>query len=473
MKINLKNTYFDLGSSFSKRVEPSVAKRPFLIKFNHKLALDLNIDIEKSTDEVLADIFSGKTIMENSKPIAMAYAGHQFGHMVPQLGDGRAILLGEVESDNRFFDIQLKGAGQTPFSRRGDGRSSLGPAVREYILSEAMHALNIPTTRALAITLSGEEVFRESSLPGAVFTRVARGHIRVGTFEYFLYRQDEKSLRKLADYVIQRFYPELKNEKDLYFKLFQKIARKKLSLVAKWMGIGFIHGVMNTDNTSISGETIDYGPCAFMDQFSFSKVFSSIDHQGRYQYDNQGNIALWNLSVLANCFIPLLNETPEKLKEKFMQEFAELELYFEKEWTQVFSVKFGFSEVQTGDTELFKSFLSYLEENKLDFTNSFRNIHNLLFESNDERILSLTNRIKLDKFSYEEQIKIRNQNNPYLIPRNHLVEKAIQNSLEGDYSFFHEMVEALQKPYFEDAKYIDFTQPPHSHEIVHQTFCGT
>tara|TARA_Y100001970_G_scaffold287323_1_gene411708 strand:- start:22 stop:1485 length:1464 start_codon:yes stop_codon:yes gene_type:complete len=473
MKIEFSNTYSDLGSNFGQSIEPSSAVDPELILFNHDLASFLGIDSSSASENELAGIFSGKTILEKSRPFAMAYAGHQFGHFVPQLGDGRAILLGEVEASNRkYYDLQLKGAGQTAFSRRGDGRSSLGPVIREYIVSEAMHALGVPSTRALAAVTTGETVYREDALPGGILTRVASSHIRVGTFEYFAYRKDEEELKVLVDYAIKRHHPDLSNEDEKYFEFFKAVARRKLKLVAKWMGLGFIHGVMNTDNTTISGETIDFGPCAFMDIFSHDKVFSSIDHQGRYSYHNQGSIALWNLSCLASCLVPLLGLSQTEAQKKFEPEFETLTAFFKDAWRDVMAKKMGIFTATSKDNKLINEFLKYLEENKMDFTNSFRELPKRLNDS-EGIYKQVKKRLEEQAETFEEAISLMDSVNPYIIPRNHLVERSIDLSIKEDYSLFKRMVEAFKEPYKENQNHLDLTLPPKPDEIVYQTFCGT
>src|ERR1700748_3405576 len=309
----LPNTYAALPPNFSARVAPTPVVPPRLVKLNRPLAVHLGLDPELLASPEGAEILAGKRLPDGADPIAMAYAGHQFGHFVPQLGDGRAILLGEViDADGMRRDIQLKGSGPTPFSRRGDGRAALGPVLREYIVSEAMAALGIPTTRSLAATVTGESVMRETVLPGAVLTRVAASHIRVGTFQYFAARGDTEAVRALADHVINRHYPELAGTEKPYHALLAAVVARQADLVARWLHVGFIHGVMNTDNTSISGETIDYGPCAFMDHYDPGQVFSSIDEGGRYAYANQPRIALWNLTRLAECLLPLMADDQDK-----------------------------------------------------------------------------------------------------------------------------------------------------------------
>lgn len=476
MEIKFNNTYAQLPESFYKEAIPSAGVSPELIKFNDELAKNLNMNFSSCSDSELAQIFSGMKIIEGAMPIALAYAGHQFGHFVPELGDGRAILLGEVTSKDGFqYDIQLKGCGQTPFSRRGDGRSWLGPVLREYIVSEAMFNMGVPTTRALAAVTTGDDVFREDIYPGGIFTRVARSHLRVGTFEYFAARQMNEEIKKLCDYAIDRHDRDLNNHEDKYNLFFERVVRRKLDLVAKWMGIGFIHGVMNTDNTSISGETLDYGPCAFMDHFSFNKVFSSIDRHGRYAYSNQGKIAIWNMSVLANTIFPLLQrekESQQDVIDRLQGQFQIYTDYFEQKWLQTMGNKLGVFRPSIEDKILIQNFLTYFEENKLDFTNSFRALNKLEFV--DEEIFKRWHaRLSDQEQSFDDAIVLMNNVNPYIIPRNHQIEQAIQDSLEGDFSHFHKLLEITKNPYKEREEFLDFTNPPEEDEVVHKTFCGT
>lgn len=468
----LENTYKELPNDFWRDAAPTAATNPKLIKFNHQLSDELGLDIEESEIE---DIFSGKNLPNETSPIAMAYSGHQFGHFVPSLGDGRATLLGEaLNNEGIRFDIQLKGSGRTFFSRRGDGLSSLGPVIREYILCESMNKLNIPTTRALCAMLSGEDVMRQGVLPGAIFTRVAKSHIRVGTFEYFAFREQDKNVKKLADYVIDRIYPEVKNLENKYLHLYRSIAKAKLDLVCKWMSVGFIHGVMNTDNTSISGETIDYGPCAFMDHFQYDKVFSSIDANSRYAYNNQGQIALWNLSSLANCFLGLVHENSGEATKLLEKELADLSTYFDEKWLETMGKKFGLFNATREHLPMINSYLKYLQDNNLDFTNSFRALPNMIDKEEEEEVFTkIKEQILLQNKPIDDAINLMNSVNPYLIPRNHLVEKAISDAEEGDYASFQALVVALEDPYIENIELKAFTIPPKDHEVVKNTFCGT
>ena len=482
---NFDNTYIELPEDFYQKVSPSSAVAPKLISFNTDLARELGANLETIDEKKLTDVFSGKEILPGSIPIAQAYAGHQFGNFVPSLGDGRAILLGEIITPKGLrFDIQLKGSGQTPFSRRGDGRSALGPVIREYILSEAMHDLKIPTTRALAAVTSGDQVHRESIVPGGILTRVASSHIRVGTFEYFSYRENISAVKQLADYAINRHYHELMGSENIYFEFFQAVAKRKLSLVAKWMSVGFIHGVMNTDNTSICGETIDFGPCAFMDQFNYQKVFSSIDRNGRYAYQNQANMALWNLSSLANCLVPIMDMDSDKVSTLFKKEFEDLSEHFTTLWIQEMGKKLGLFSVTQADQALIHGWLQYLEKENLDFTNSFQDLTDLLSQSEaqnifkrttefDHFLLSWKKRLKQQPQDIEESKNLMQQSNPIFIPRNHQVEKAIAQAMEGNYEHFHRLNHVLANPFTDQEEHQALRDAPKEDEVVHQTFCGT
>ena len=369
--MNFDNTYARLPEHFFARVEPEIAPGPKLLAWNTELAEELGLSGLAGSEERLARIFSGNELPEGAEPIALAYAGHQFGHFVPQLGDGRAVLLGEVikRSNGQRFDLQLKGSGQTPFSRRGDGKSSLGPVIREYLLSEAMYRMGVPTTRALAAVQTGESVYRDTILPGGVLTRVASSHLRIGTFEYFAARQDLDALRTLADYAIERHYPEVKETSHPLVAFFGKVVEAQAALVAHWMDIGFIHGVMNTDNTAISGETIDYGPCAFMDEFDINKVFSSIDQDGRYAYGQQASIGQWNLVRLAECLLLLGDD-----QQLFEAEFARYHDLFEHHYLQRMRRKLGLTSEEPGDRSLINEWQQHLQDHALDYTLSFRRL---------------------------------------------------------------------------------------------------
>src|SRR4051794_1437531 len=370
-----EHTYAALPATFFARVVPTPVASPRLIKLNRPLAIHLGLDPDRLSSPEGTEILAGKRLPDGADPIAMAYAGHQFGHFVPQLGDGRAILLGEViDQDGVRRDIQLKGSGPTPFSRRGDGRAALGPVLREYVVSEAMAALGIPTTRSLAAAMTGESVLRETALPGAVLTRVAASHIRVGTFQYFAARGDTDGVRRLADHVIARHYPEAAAATRPYHALLDGVIGRQADLVARWLLVGFIHGVMNTDNTSISGETIDYGPCAFMDHYEPAKVFSSIDEQGRYAYANQPRIALWNLTRLAECLLPLLAEQQDKAIEEAQSALINFAEAFNTAYQAGLRRKLGLFTARDGDPVLAQDLLDAMAKNQADFTLTFRRL---------------------------------------------------------------------------------------------------
>jgi uncharacterized protein YdiU (UPF0061 family) len=489
-----QNTYAALPANFFARVAPTPVAAPRLIKLNRLLARDLGLDPDLLDSPEGAEILSGKRLPDGADPIAMAYAGHQFGHFVPQLGDGRAILLGEViDKDGIRRDIQLKGSGPTPFSRRGDGRAALGPVLREYIVSEAMVALGIPTTRSLAATITGESVMRETVLPGAVLTRVASSHIRVGTFQYFAARGDTEAVRRLADHVIARHYPALAGTEKPYHALLAAVVARQADLVARWLLVGFIHGVMNTDNTSISGETIDYGPCAFMDHYDPGQVFSSIDEMGRYAYANQPRIALWNLTRLAECLLPLFSEDQEKAIAEAQDILGAFPEQFSAAYQAGLRRKIGLFTAHDGDEALVQDLLDAMASGKADFTLTFRRLGNVLgdaaldAESNarlrelftepaaiDEWLVRWRQRLREEPQSGAERQAAMHAVNPAFIPRNHRVEAVISAAVANDdYGPFEELLTVLAKPYQDQAELADYANPPQEHERVCQTFCGT
>lgn len=473
MLIPFDNTYVRLPGEFYAAATPSAAVQPALIAFNDELAAELGIDRGDATDAELAALFSGASLPEGATPIATVYAGHQFGHPVPRLGDGRAILLGEVVGpDGRRRDVQLKGAGRTEYSRGGDGRSPLGPVLREYLVSEAMHALGIPTTRALAAVVSGDSVLRDRPLPGAVFTRVAASHLRVGTFEYFAARRKHAELATLLDYAIDRHDPDLGGDDDRAFRFFLRVAERTLALVARWCGVGFIHGVMNTDNTSISGETIDYGPCAFMDTFRFDRVFSSIDRFGRYRFENQGPIAAWNLSLLASCLAPLVDPDEGRAVARLQEAVDDFPRRFRAEWLAVMGAKLGIAAPEEADGVLIDAFLERLQEEELDFTNAFRALPSEL-EAGGPLHDRWRARLAREGRPREEVVARMNRANPVVIPRTHRIEQAIVAAREGDYAPFHALAAALRTPYEERPEVAPFKAPPTPDEVVPHTFCGT
>jgi uncharacterized protein YdiU (UPF0061 family) len=457
---------------------------------NRPLAVHLGLDPDRLSSPEGAEILAGKRVPDGADPIAMAYAGHQFGQFVPQLGDGRAILLGEViDTDGTRRDIQLKGSGPTPFSRRGDGRAALGPVLREYIVSEAMGALGIPTTRSLAAVMTGESVLRETPLPGAVLTRVASSHIRVGTFQYFAARSDTEGVRRLADHVIARHYPHVANADRPYHALLEGVIARQAELVARWLLVGFIHGVMNTDNTSISGETIDYGPCAFMDHYDPAKVFSSIDEMGRYAYANQPRIALWNLTRLAECLLPLFSDVQDKAIEEAQSALADFAERFNDAYKTGLRGKLGLFAERDGDQALAQDLLDAMAKNQADFTLTFRrlsdaglgpehdgDVRRLFAEpaAYDEWAARWRQRLGEEPQDPAQRQAAMRSVNPAFIPRNHRIEAVIEAAVNrDDFAPFEELLAVLSKPYEDQPAYAGYADPPEPHQCVLQTFCGT
>jgi len=490
------NSYASLPDGFYARIDPVPVANPRLIRFNGPLASELGLEWRALDDRALGAIFSGNSVPEGADPVATAYAGHQFGHFVPRLGDGRAILLGEViDRAGVRRDIQLKGSGRTPYSRGGDGRAALGPVLREYLVSEAMHALGIEGTRALAAVSTGEFVMREGSLPGAVVTRVARSHVRVGTFEFFAARGDLGAVRRLADYVIERHYPELKSADRPYLELLRAVCLRQAALVASWMHVGFIHGVMNTDNTSVSGETIDYGPCAFMDAYDPATVFSSIDSMGRYGYANQRHAAQWNLARFAETLLALIDADSGRAVEAAGPVVEQFSDAFERHWFRGFSAKLGLQTPEPGDAELIRAWLELLHGNECDFTLTFRRLGKAADPSQDPSaaardvpLRSLFQRPEeFDRWAQEWHARLARETapaggrgaamdgvNPAVVPRNHLVEAMISAAVsDGDFAPFEEMLEVLSKPFDLEPRFERYERPPRPEERVLQTFCGT
>jgi uncharacterized protein YdiU (UPF0061 family) len=485
-----QNTYAALPDGFFARVAPTPVAAPRLIKLNRQLAVQLGLDPDRLESAEGAEILAGKRVPNGAEPIAMAYAGHQFGHFVPQLGDGRAILLGEViDVDGVRRDIQLKGSGPTPFSRRGDGRAALGPVLREYIVSEAMAALGIPTTRSLAAVITGESVMRETILPGAVLTRVASSHIRVGTFQYFAARGNTEGVRRLADHVIARHYPQTANAEHPYHALLEGVIARQAQLIARWLLVGFIHGVMNTDNTSISGETIDYGPCAFMDYYDPAAVFSSIDEQGRYAYANQPRIALWNLTRLAECLLPLFCDDKDKAIEQAQTILGKFAPQFTTAYQTGLRRKIGLLSERDGDEALVQDLLDAMAANQADFTLTFRGLSEAARDAAyDQKVRQLfadpaayddwaarwRQRIKDEPQPPAERAIAMRAVNPAFIPRNHRIEAVIDAAVAGDdFAPFEELVNVLSKPYEDQPAMSAYADPPKPHQRVLQTFCGT
>ncbi len=485
-----QNTYAALPDGFFARVAPTPVTAPRLIKLNRPLAVRLGLDPDRLESPEGAEILSGKRLPDGADPIAMAYAGHQFGHFVPQLGDGRAILLGEViDLDGVRRDIQLKGSGPTPFSRRGDGRAALGPVLREYIVSEAMAALGIPTTRSLAATITGESVMRETALPGAVLTRVASSHIRVGTFQYFAARGDTEGVKHLADHAIARHYPQAAEAERPYHALLEGVIARQAELVARWLLVGFIHGVMNTDNTSISGETIDYGPCAFLDHYDPAAVFSSIDEQGRYAYANQPRIMLWNLTRLAECLLPLFSDDKDKAIEQAQTILGEFPGKFTTAYQSGLRQKIGLFTSREGDEPLVQDLLDAMARNQADFTLTFRRLCDAAEDAaGDSEVRPLfaeptaydawaarwRQRLGEEPQLPAERARMMRSVNPAFIPRNHRIEAVIQAAVSrDDYGPFEQLLAVLAKPYEEQPTFADYANPPEPDQRVLQTFCGT
>ncbi len=478
------NSYVKLPKGFYYKVLPEPVRCPKIIKINDNLAYELGINSKYLYSEKGMKILAGNFVPEDSDPIAMAYAGHQFGSWVPKLGDGRAILLGEVISKKGIrYDIQLKGSGKTPFSRNGDGRAWVGPVIREYLASEAMASLNIPTTRSLAAILTGEEVYRETSYPGSILTRVSKSHIRVGTFQYFCSRRDYDAVRNLSNYTIDRIYPEIQKSKSKHLDLLRKVIKGQAELIAKWMGVGFIHGVMNTDNCSISCETIDYGPCAFLDNYSSNQVFSSIDHTGRYSYANQPEIGMWNIACLATALLPIINDNEKKaIKDVtgFIEEYPEL---YKKNWLQVFRKKLGLTDKDNNDINLINDLLVLMEKNQLDFTITFRNLSNEILKNNEVFSNSNKNlyewkkrwkkRLSKESLNFADIGKKMCKVNPIYILRNHRVEEAINKILVDDYSTLNDLITVISSPFEYNKKLAHLEKTPLPEERVLETYCGT
>jgi uncharacterized protein YdiU (UPF0061 family) len=490
VRFKFDNSYARLPEKFFARVNPTPAASPRLVKLNVGLAVMLGLDAAELASEEGVEILAGNRVAEGSEPVAMAYAGHQFGNFVKRLGDGRANLLGEVVGiDGIRYDVQLKGSGPTPFSRSGDGRAALGPVLREYIVSEAMAALGVPTTRALAVVTTGQAVFRETVLPGAVLTRVAKSHLRVGSFQYFFGQGDVEGIRTLAEYAIARHYPEVKKQEKRYRALLDGVIGRQARLVAQWMGLGFIHGVMNTDNTSISGETIDYGPCAFMEAYDARTVFSSIDHQGRYGYSNQPHAMHWNMARLAETLLPLLVEEEGGDEAGLASAYAALERFgveFEAARDAVMRRKLGLSVAMEGDMALVDDLLEKMAANGADFTLTFRGLcgaaeGDLVVRSQfanpaafDEWEGRWGERLALEDVSAEERAVDMRRVSPAFIPRNHMVERALRAAMEvGDFQPFEELVDVLARPYEDRAGLERFLVPARPEEAVRKTFCGT
>ena len=476
-----KNSYLQLPKDMQSKQLPEKVKNPKLVLINNNLSNELGINLSNLDPEYLALVFSGNQLPTGSDTIAMAYAGHQFGHFTI-LGDGRAILIGEhINNKKQRYEIQFKGSGKTEFSRNGDGKAALGPMLREYIISEAMYHLNIPTTRSLAVVKTDEKVIRETELTRAILTRVASSHIRVGTFQYFAYKKDDESLKSLVNYSIDRHYAEIKNSENIYINLIDRLMDKQIDLVVNWMRVGFIHGVMNTDNMALSGETIDYGPCAFMDKYDPKTVFSSIDHFGRYAYYNQPSITKWNLARFAECLIPFLDTNKDEAIKIATNKINEFDKKYEKKWLNMMSDKLGLLDAEKEDEVLILDLLQWMHSNKADYTNTFYNLINEKIFSNqvydNADFLTWKDRWKMRLSKYknkmdkvEEKMKF---SNPIIIPRNYKVEEALSAAESGDTSLVEILLKALEKPYENNSNLKDFQITEKLNKSGYKTYCGT
>jgi uncharacterized protein YdiU (UPF0061 family) len=475
---NWDHSYIRLNKLLFSEVTPTPVPQPELLVYNSKLAGELGI--KQTIDETLLAQLAGNLMNEGIHPIAQAYAGHQFGHF-NILGDGRAILLGEhLTPTNERFDIQLKGPGKTPYSRNGDGRATKSAMLREYLISEAMHGLDIPTTRSLAVIKTGDEVYREYVSEGAVLTRVATSHIRVGTFQYAAKFLPKEELREFCDYVIQRHYPEAINDANPPLAFLKKVQEKQIDLIVNWMRVGFIHGVMNTDNMSIPGETIDYGPCAFMNTYHPSTVFSSIDRNGRYAFGNQPSIAQWNSACLASALIPIIHEDKEEAVKLCQAVINEFPVIYEQRWAKMMCSKLGVLEEQAEDALLIKELLTWMEKNQADYTNTFLQLtksskdHTGIYASKEFQTWFDRWKKRVAIYSMDDVNKLLSSSNPKFIPRNHLVEKALHQAANlNDFGLFHALLEVVQTPYDEHPEYTHFQAPPLDGDAGYKTYCGT
>lgn len=479
---NFDNSYVRLPETYFVRQKPTPVPAPQLMMLNKALANSLGLSADALGSEEGIAILAGNQIPKGAEPLSQAYAGHQFGFFT-MLGDGRAVLLGEqITPSGERLDIQYKGSGRTPFSRGGDGRATLGPMLREFIMSEAMHALGIPTSRSLAVVKTGESVIRETELPGAVLTRVSSSHLRVGTFEYARQWSSLEEFKNLIDYTIERHYPDIKDDPNRFLSLYHRVIDRQAALIAKWQLVGFIHGVMNTDNMTISGETIDYGPCAFMDQYDPETVFSSIDTGGRYAYGNQPAIGQWNLSRLAGTLLPFFDED----KEKAIQSAKEGLVYYAKRydhyWLEGMRAKLGLIKAENGDKSFINKLLNLMKEHEADFTNTFRDLTqgvltgSKLYESPDfkEWHSSWQSRISKQAVSKSEVEQLMRKSNPSMIPRNHRVEEALEAAVEyGDYSVAEKLLQLLNKPFAYTEEQFKFNTLPEPSACPYQTYCGT
>ena len=478
---NFDNTYLHLPEVFYTKLLPAPVPKPELVIFNAPRATDMGLDFSDISADAQAALFSGNIMPEGSEPLAQAYAGHQFGHFT-MLGDGRAIVWGEhITPSGQRLDIQFKGSGPTPYSRGADGRAVLGPMLREYIISEAMHALNIPTTRSLAVVTNGEKVYRETGLPGAILTRIASSHIRVGTFEYAALQQDKGIIQTLVNYTIDRHYPWIKEEQNKTLSLLKAVIEKQADLITHWMRVGFIHGVMNTDNMTLSGETIDYGPCAFMDAYDPRTVFSSIDHMGRYAYANQPDIAQWNLARLAETMLPLLDDEIEKAADTTEEAVNGFGALYKDKWLSMMRAKLGLFGARAEDESLITDLLDWMQRAGADYTNTFRHLTEEKPPQgkpyNDKTFKEWYTRWQAQLAKNTKPLKsslsLMRANNPAVIPRNHKVEQVLDAATNGDLKPLKDLLTALQEPYKNRSDLKPYQSPPKQDERVYQTFCGT
>jgi serine/tyrosine/threonine adenylyltransferase len=477
----LESTYAELPEVFFSKLSPTPVRQPEIIIFNQELADEIGLNLSDLSINERTEFLSGNFVPKSLEPFAQAYAGHQFGNFT-MLGDGRAIVLGEhLTPSGQRLDLQLKGSGRTPYSRGGDGRAALGPMLREYIISEAMNAMGIPTTRSLAVVTTGEKVYRETELPGAILTRIAGSHIRVGTFEFASLQEDKTKTQALLDYLIDRHFPEIKEKENPPLALLKAVINQQAELITEWMRVGFIHGVMNTDNMALSGESIDYGPCAFMDSFAPDTVFSSIDHKGRYAYANQPYIAQWNLARLAESLLPLMHGEREEIigmAENLLNSFEQV---YKNKWLSMMGSKLGFDETGQEDEKLITDLLDWMHKNSADFTNTFLKLckeeipNGALYasESFQSWHVRWQNRLRKEEKGLETSFALMRLVNPAVIPRNHKVEEALQAAEEGNFKPFHDLLNAVEKPYLDGDHLLPYQAPPEPGEKVLQTFCGT
>lgn len=478
---DLENSYTELPDVFFTKQSPTPVHKPEIVIFNQKLADQVGLNFSQSNKEEMAKLLSGNLVPKGIEPFAQAYAGHQFGNFT-MLGDGRALMLGEyLTPSGQRLDLQFKGSGRTPYSRGGDGRAALGPMLREYIISEAMHYLGIPTTRSLAVVSTGETVYREKELPGAILTRIASSHIRVGTFEFASLHEDKSITQALLDYLIDRHFPEIKEMNNQPLALLEAMIAQQAELITQWMRVGFIHGVMNTDNMSLSGETIDYGPCAFMDSFDPATVFSSIDRNGRYSYSNQPYIAQWNLARLAESLIPQIHQEREEaigMAENVLNSFEEV---YKRKWLAMMGSKLGLLEKKKEDEKLITELLDWMHQNSMDYTNTFRDFCKPAFPMEEAyRNENFQNwhtrwqlRLKTEEQGLDSSLALMRSVNPSVIPRNHKVEEALQAAEQGDLDPLQNLLKALEKPYQGGDHITPYQAPPKPSEKVLKTFCGT